>query len=78
MSAQDLEKILAEVRQLSPEDRLRLIKSISKTMAALGGAEARGSLIYGKYRNSGAGLMSTEEDFRFAQWRPTEKDLNGP
>ena len=78
MAAQDLKRILAEVRQLSPEDQLRLIKCVEENRAASAGAKVRGPLVYGKYRNSARGYMSTEEDFELAEWRPVEKDLNGP
>jgi hypothetical protein len=38
---------------------------------------ARKGLIYGKYKNA-RGRMSTEEDFKIAEWRPTEEELDGP
>jgi hypothetical protein len=77
MSAQDLEKILAEVRRLSLEDRLRLMTYVAESLSAPGCAGSQGPLVYGKYRNSAGGYMSSEEDFKSAQWHPTEKDLNG-
>jgi len=35
------------------------------------------NLIYGKYSNGTGGRMSSEKDFDVAEWRPSEKDLNG-
>jgi hypothetical protein len=39
-------------------------------------AEAPRHLIYGEFHDA-SGHMSTEDDFRLAEWHPTEKDLNG-
>jgi hypothetical protein len=73
MSAQDLEKILAEVRQLSREDRLRLMTYVAESLSEPGCAGSRGPLVYGKYGNSAGGYMSSEEDFKSAQCCPTRR-----
>ena len=77
MSTQELESILTQVEQLSTEDQLQLIKRVAEMLTKSNKAEEPHRLIYGKYRDT-AGSLSTEEDFRIAEWHPAEKDLNGP
>ena len=77
MSAQELESILAQVEQLSAGDQLRLIKRVAEMLSIHDKAEKPHRLVYGKYYEA-PGHMATEEDFRISEWRPTEKDLNGP
>lgn len=80
MSTHQLESIMNQVQQLSSAERLQLIKRIADSLAVEAVAEktsdAQEGLVYGKYRGT-AGRMSTEEDFRLAEWRPTERELNG-
>ena len=77
MSTSKLESIMSEVRQLSPDEQLQLIKRVAELLAHDKHAVAEGrGLVYGKYR-SPAGKETTEEDFRLAEWHPTEKELNG-
>jgi hypothetical protein len=77
MSAQELESILRQVERLSADDQLRLIKRVTEMLSKPDNADKPHGLIYGKYQNA-PGPLSTEEDFRIAEWQPTEKDLNGP
>jgi hypothetical protein len=91
MASEQIEIIMAQVRQLSTEDRLKLLNRLKESVNngdesgeqpdlvsdAPGKSvrEATG-LVYGKYRDSGR-PESTEEDFRLAEWHPTEEELNG-
>ncbi len=77
MSAQELESILTQVERLSAADQLQLIKRVAEMLSQPGRAGEPGRLVYGKYRDA-PGHLSNEEDFRLAEWQPTEKDLNGP
>lgn len=77
MSAQELESILVQVEQLSADDQLLLIKRVAERLAKQNPAERPHRLVYGKYQ-AAPGPMATEEDFRIAEWQPTERDLNGP
>lgn len=77
MSAQELESILTQVARLSPLEQLQLLKRVAEMLAKTSTAEGPHRLTYGKYRDA-PGRLSTEEDFRIAEWHPTEKDLNGP
>ena len=76
MSAQELESILMQVERLSAAEQLQLIKRVAE-MLSPPDKEAARRLAYGKYQDA-PGLLSSEEDFRLAEWQPTEKDLNGP
>lgn len=69
-----LENILAEVQHLSPHDRLQLIKSVADMLVPDKSPIAPRPLAYGEFHGA---VMSTEKDFRIAEWRPTERDLNG-
>jgi len=76
MATSKLDSIILEVQRLSLEDQLQLIKRVADILAwGKRVAEGRG-LIYGKYHDP-AGKETMEEDFRLAEWHPTEKDLNG-
>ena len=67
-----IEQITAQAAQLSFNERLRLIHRIIDTLPQE--AEGRQHLVYGQFRGA---RMSTEEDFRVAEWRPTYGDLDG-
>ena len=73
MSAQ-LEVIFEQAQGLSFEERIQLIKRIADTLTPKLFKKTSQGLVYGKYHNTGK-LLSTEEDFRLAEWHPTEKDL---
>jgi hypothetical protein len=72
--AQALEKIVVLAEQLSPEYRLRLIERIIQTLIQPSPGQKSKPLQFGKYKT---GKMSTLEDFVIAEWRPSDKDLNG-
>jgi hypothetical protein len=70
---QALEKIVTQVKQLSPEYRLRLIQRITDTLIPSFPRQPK-PIQFGKYKT---GRMSTLEDFAIAEWRPTDKELDG-
>jgi hypothetical protein len=72
--AQMLEKIVVQVRQLSPEYRLRLIQRITETLLPSPPPQQSKPLQFGKYKGN---RMSTLEDFAIAEWRTTDRELNG-
>ena len=93
MATAQLELILAQIKPLPFADKLRLLQLVAQelqptTPASELKAEGTG-LVYGKYRDTGRrglvygefadapGRMSTEEDFKLAEWHPTEEQLNG-
>lgn len=81
MAASQLDLIMNQVLQLSANEQLQLIKRVAELLGRAGqpqpARQPTQGLVYGKYKDA-PGQMSTEEDFRIAEWHPTEKDLNGP
>ncbi len=75
MSQISVEKIVAEIQDLSPQDRLRLIRTVVDTLITPGRSAESRRLIYGEFRD---GRMSTEDDFKIAEWRPQDREMNGP
>lgn len=76
MASEQLEIIMNQVQQLSPEERLQLIKRVAESLAKGNQSGDRRYLVYGEYRNA-SGNESTEDDFKQAEWHPTEDWLNG-
>ena len=80
MSINELEAMVNQAQRLSPKEQLILIKRLADWLAETelidaNEAEDTGRLVYGKYADSSR-EGATEEDFRLAEWHPTEKDLN--
>ncbi len=69
-----LEKIIIQIRELSPEYRLRLIQRITDTLIPSSVSPESKPLQFGKYKGN---KMSPLKDFAVAEWRPTDKELNG-
>lgn len=72
--SQTFEKIIGQVKQLSPEYRLRLIQYITETLMQAPPGQVAKPLQFGKYKGN---KMSTLDDFTAAEWRPTDDELNG-
>ncbi len=68
------EQIAAEAARLSVEDRLRLIQHLAGTLIPAPARRHPRRLVYGEFAGQS---MSTEEDFEIAEWRPSERELNG-
>ena len=75
MGQVSVEKIVAEIRDLPPQERLRLIRSVVDTLLLPARPVESRPLVYGEFRGS---RMSDEDDFKIAEWRPHERELNGP
>jgi hypothetical protein len=75
MAQTSVERIVAEIQDLSPQERLRLIRTVVDTLITPGRAAESRRLIYGEFRG---GRMSTEDDFKIAEWRPQDREMNGP
>jgi hypothetical protein len=75
MAQTSVERIVAEIQDLSPQERLRLIRTVVDTLITPGRAVESRRLIYGEFRG---GRMSTEDDFKIAEWRPQDREMNGP
>jgi hypothetical protein len=73
---QDLEGLLERIKLLPPEYRLRLMQGILDTLVPTRPAVPTGILKFGEYQHFD-GPMSTPEDYAVAEWRPTDRELNG-
>jgi hypothetical protein len=62
MAQTSVERIVTEIQELSPQERLRLIRTVVDTLD-------------GEFRG---GRMSTDDDFKIAEWRPQDREMNGP
>ena len=80
MSTSQFETIIKQVEALPIEEQEALLSHLEELLAKTdaGGriAKSASGLVYGKYHNF-PGRMSTEEDFKIAEWHPTDKELNG-
>ena len=74
MTQTSVERIVAEIQDLSPQERLRLIRIVVDTLITPGRPAESRRLIYGEFRGR---RMSTEDDFRIAEWRPQDREMNG-
>ena len=75
MAQTSVERIVAEIQDLSPQERLRLIRIVVDTLIRPGRAAESRRLIFGEFQG---GRMSTEDDFKIAEWRPQDRDMNRP
>ena len=75
MAQTSVERIVAEIQDLSPQERLRLIRTVVDTLITPGRAAESRCLIHGEFKG---GRMSTDEDFKIAVWRPQDREMNRP
>ena len=75
MAQSRVERIVAEIQDLTPEERLKLIRIVVDTLIMPGRPAESRCLIYGEFRGE---RMSTEDDFKIAEWRPQDREMNGP
>lgn len=77
MATSELEIVLQHAAKLSPVDKVEVIKRLadSLTMQAATPVKTK-QLIYGKYKDY-PGKPVDEEDFKLAEWHPTDKELEG-
>lgn len=76
MATAQLELIFAQIKPLPVSDKLRLLQWVAEDLQPAERTTGSAGLVYGKYRDTGR-LLSTEEDFKCAEWHPTEAELNG-
>jgi hypothetical protein len=71
------EKVMFDIKRLSPEKRLLIIKLTSETLLETTkqpNINSNSTLLpYGKYRGE---KTTSLEDFKIAQWQPTDEYLN--
>lgn len=76
MASKQLEIVICQVQQLSLEEQLELIKRITESLNNNGESGEHRQLVFGEFKDA-SGRESTEEDFKLAEWRPTEEWVNG-
>jgi hypothetical protein len=76
MASDQLQATIKKVQNLSFEEQLQIFKYLADTLAKPHPKGESRFLVYGEFRNSGTGRMSNEEDFKNAEWNPTEEELN--
>ena len=72
-----LDHVLTQVQRLSPQDRVLLIQRVAETLLPETQMDASPQLTYGMFRDTDR-PMSTEEDFRLAEWHPSGEEFDGP
>lgn len=77
MATNQLELIFSQIKPLKFEDKLRLLQWVVEDLKPTASPVESAGLVYGKYRNTPGRRMSTEEDFKIAEWNPTEAQLDG-
>ncbi len=74
METTTISAIKDQVKNLPAEQKAELMKFLADELAD---RPRQSSMIeFGKYANSGR-RMSTEDDFKIAEWRPSDEELNG-
>jgi len=76
MGSVELDIIKQRIKKLPAKEKIELIKFLADGLKDSKSEKEPEYLVYGKYRNSG-GHMSTEEDFKIAEWHPTDAELDG-
>jgi uncharacterized protein YoaH (UPF0181 family) len=76
MASKQMEIVLSQFQQLSPDEQLELIKRVTEVLNNGRESGEHRQLIYAEFK-AAHGRESTEEDFKLAEWRPTKEWLNG-
>ena len=64
-----IENIISQVRRLPFDERLKVIQRIAADLMPRAETSQPHHLVYGKYLRATG--MSTEEDFKLAEWLPS-------
>ncbi len=76
MATAQLELVITQIKSLSLGDKLRLLEWVTTDFQPAIAPPPRRGLIYGEFADAPE-RMSTEEDFKLAEWHPTEEQLSG-
>ena len=69
-----VDKVLADAETLPPADRILLIQRLTESLMRVEKSGKSRQMRFGVYSG---GRQSTEEDFKIAEWDPTEAEMNG-
>ena len=74
MATTEIDIIKKQAKSLTQEQKIELIEFLSRDLRPPNGASKQ--IQFGKYANSGR-RMSTVDDFKIGEWRPSDEELNG-
>lgn len=78
MAVSEYQLVVKQAEKLSPQEQLRLIQQLAERLSNIQlKAQPHQYLQYGKYRDTPGREFATDEDFKLAEWHPTEEQLNG-
>ena len=70
-----IERIVSEARRLGTQDRVLLIQRLLETLTIHSQPDTDAGLLrFGEFSGE---RMSNEDDFAIAEWRPSERELDG-
>ena len=76
MAIIELDIIKQQSRKLLPKQKLELIKYLAESLNAKKNGQVLNFIGFGKYNETGL-RMSNEDDFKIAEWHPTDPNING-
>ncbi len=77
MATSELQIVLQRAEKLSPFDKAEVIKRLADSLTAqTNQRNTSKQMEYGKYKNY-PGKPTDEEDFKLAEWHPTDGELEG-
>lgn len=75
-NSQTLNQLFSQAKQLSPENRLRLVQRIIQTLVPHPPVHNQQMLRFGEFGGEQIS-MSTLKDFTIAEWQPSNEELDG-
>lgn len=79
MATSELQIVLQRAVKLSPAERVEMIKRLAESLtfnSSAPGQPNHKQLIYAEFRDY-PGDFTNEEDFKLAEWHPTNEELEG-
>lgn len=77
MATSEYQLIAQQALALPAEEQLRLIQQLAEKLSRSQKQDQPRYLVYGEFRDTPGREFATEEDFKLAEWHPTEEELNG-
>lgn len=77
MAVSELQIVLQRAARLSSAEKVQVIKNLADSLTNGDAAQKQSKFLeYGKYRDF-PGKPVDEEDFKIAEWHPTDEELEG-
>ncbi len=77
MATSKYQLVAQQALTLSSQEQLRLIRQLAEKLSRSQRQDQSRYLVYGEFRDTPGREFATEEDFKLAEWHPTEEELNG-